>query len=139
MLNALGLGPDTAGDDAVEKEYRQAGFKNERHLFSLKRDGKLKAVVIVNITDIGLNLSDLTNCIQILVMDPEDFTHRILNSMTYLLFSKFKQKEMPVMLYPVDFAESRSIPYEKQYTLWVLNLHHLDSYFRFIHRLLRQI
>ena len=139
MLNALGLGPDTAGDDAVEKEYRQSGFKKERHLFSLERDGKLKAVVIVNITNIGLNLSDLTNCIQILVIDPEDFTHRILNSMTYLLFSKFDKKEMPVMLYPVDFAESRSIPYEKQYTLWVLNLQYLDPYFKFIQRLLRTI
>ena len=139
MIDALGLRLDTAFEDLVNNEYQQLGFKKERHLFSLRMSGKLKAVVVISIADIGLNLSDLTNCIQIIVIDPEQLTRSVLQSMIYLLFSKFDLMEMPVMIYPVDFAESRSISFEKQYTLWVLNLHHLDSYFRFIHRLMRQI
>ncbi|MBW2574586.1 MAG: PilZ domain-containing protein, partial [Deltaproteobacteria bacterium] len=67
MLDALDIKSGLDGCDDLSKEYQRLGFKRERHLFSLKKDGILKAVVMVNISDIGLNLADLTNCIKVIV------------------------------------------------------------------------
>ena len=67
MLNALGLEPDMLDSNESSEEFQKLGFKRERYLYSLKKDGKLKAVAMVNISDVGLNLSDLTNCINFIV------------------------------------------------------------------------
>jgi len=139
MLNALGLEADMLGHDDVSKEYRRLGFKRERHLYSLKKEGKLKAVVLLNISDVGLNLSDLVNCMNVIVLDPDDLPKDILKSMLSLLSDEYNQHDIPVLLYPDHYADAIGIPYEKQYNLWVLNLQYLDSYFKFIKRLLRTI
>jgi len=139
MITALDLEPDTLSIGDVADEYRRHGFKRERHLYSLKKDGKLKAVASINLSDIGLNMSDLTNCIKIIVTDPNDMPKSTLYLMLSLLFEKYEQKEMPVLLYPTSYIENESISYEKFYTLWVLNLQNLDDYFRYLTRLLRYI
>ncbi|NOZ83649.1 MAG: PilZ domain-containing protein [Epsilonproteobacteria bacterium] len=69
MLHALNLDPGTIDEDNLDEEYRKAGFKRERHLFSLKKKEVLEAVIMVNISDAALNLSNLTNCIHIFCMD----------------------------------------------------------------------
>jgi hypothetical protein len=48
------------GSDELSAEYQRLGFKKEKHLFSLRKGDLLKAVILVNISDIGLNLSNLT-------------------------------------------------------------------------------
>ena len=55
------------------------------------------------------------------------------------LSTKFEQSEMPVLLYPVNYAESHSMPYEKLYNLWALNLQYLDHYLRYLNRLFRGV
>jgi len=137
MLNALGLETDMMDHESVSREYSSAGFKKERHLFSLRKSGKLKALVVVNISDIGMNLSDLINCFYVIIIEPQDLPRKTLYLTLSLLFIEFEQKKMPVLLYPTDYADRQSIEYEKLYNLWVLNLQHLDDYFRYIKRLMR--
>ena len=55
------------------KNTKRSVSGRRKHLFSLKKDGNLKAVFIVNISDIGLNMSDLTNCIHTIVVDSDGF------------------------------------------------------------------
>ena len=139
MVTAFDLDPETLSIDDVADEYQRLGFRRERYLYSLKKDGKLRAIVMINLSDIGMNMSDLTNCIKIIVTDPNDMPKSILYLMLSLLFEKYNQKRMPVLLYPVSYVEIESISYETFYTLWVLNLQNLDDYFRFLTRLLRYI
>jgi hypothetical protein len=139
MLNTLGLEPDVMIHDGVTREYQRHGFTRANHLYSLKMDGKLKAIIMVNISDIGLNLSDLINCIHVIVLDPEDLSKNVLYFILSNICNKLNQHDIPVLLYPVDYADSVKIPYEKQYTLWAMNLQYLDPYFKFIKRLLRSI
>jgi len=131
MIHALDLEPGIDGIDGLSKEYQRLGFKRERHLFSLKKDGDPKAIIIVNIADIALNLSNLTNCIKILVLEPEELPKDIFYLIISMLHIKFKQNELPVLLYPAGYAESHSIPFEKLYNLWVLDVQYLDQYFKF--------
>ncbi len=139
MLDAMELDQDSVGIEELSKVYQQLGFIREKHVFSLKMNGKLKAVLMVNISDIGLNLSDLTSSIKIVVVDSNELSKDILYLALSDLSKKYEQDEIPVLLYPVDYAENSYIPYEKLYNLWALNLQYLDHYFRYLNRLFRGV
>ncbi len=139
MLNALGLEADMLDHDDVSNEFQSLGFKRERYLYSIKKDGKLKGVAVVNISDVGLNLSDLTNCINFIVVDPDGFPKEIFFLVLSTLSIKYEEHtEMPVLLYPLSYADSEGIHYDKQYTLWGLNLQCFDEYLKFVSPLLRR-
>jgi hypothetical protein len=138
MLNALELEQSSENLDELSKEYQQLGLKRERHLISLKKDGRVKAIVMINISDIGLNLADLTSTLQVIVVDSDEFTREIFHLMVSELSAKFDQDDIPVLLYPVEYAENHSIPYEKRYNLWVLNMQYTDHYFRHLKGLFKE-
>jgi hypothetical protein len=140
MLDALDLTPDGCiGYDELEKEFQQQGFHRKRRLYSLRRDNRLKAVIMVNISNIGLNLSDLTSCIKIFIIDPVDLSGSLLKSVLSNISEKTGRSEMPALLYPATYAADNDIAYEKLYTLWVLNVQYGDKYFRYLKRLLKFI
>jgi hypothetical protein len=135
MLDAMELDEDDAIEE-LSMEYQQLGLKREKHVFSLKRDGKLKAVAIINISDVGLNLADLTSNIKVIVVDSSELTKDILYSALSQLSKKFEQDEIPILVYPVSYVENNSIPYEKLYHLWALNMQYTDHYFKYIDELM---
>ncbi|GFE58998.1 PilZ domain-containing protein [Geobacter sp. AOG1] len=137
MLHAMDLEPAMIDSCELDEEYRQLGFKRERHLFSVTRDGILKAIIMVVISDVGLNLSDLTNCIKIFVVDETDFPREMLQLMLSCLTLKFNKDDVPVLVYPVTYADANGIPYDKIYNMWVLNLLYTDDYLKFMERLLQ--
>jgi len=137
MIEALNLKPDTIGLDELSKEYQKLGFKRERLIFSLKKSNDLKAIIMVNISDIGLNLSDLTSCIKFIILDSRDLPREVLHETFLLLTETMKRKEIPVLLYPASYAEKNLMSYEQLYTMWIMNLQYTDSYFKYINRLLR--
>jgi hypothetical protein len=137
MIPALDLEPGTADFEELVKEYHKLGFKRQRLLFSLKKNHILKAVAIVNISDIGLNLSDFTNNIKIFVLDPEDLYKETLNGMLSLLAEKMNQENPSILLFPAAYAKHKDIPHEKIYNIWILKTHASDSYFKYVDRLLR--
>ena len=60
---------DALKGDTLSKEFQRLGFKRERRFYSLKKNDRLKAFIMVMISDIGLNLSNLTNCVKVFVLD----------------------------------------------------------------------
>lgn len=138
MLDALDLKPDMIDNDDLDEEYHRLGLKRQRHFFSLKKDDAFKAFIVLNISDIGLNMSDLTNCIQVIALDPDDLPYTILSSTLFILSKYYEQDEIPTLLYPVSYAEGQSIPYDKIYNLWVLNLCYLDPYFKYLEILMNR-
>ena len=139
MLEAMELIPDISDTDSLSHEYECSGFKRKKELLALKKNNELKAIVLLNTSDIGLNLSELTNGIHIFVIDPEGITNEVLNAVLKTLSINFEPDEFPVLLYPASFADNHSIPYEKVYYLWVLSTQHLDNYFIYLNRLFDKI
>jgi len=139
MLDALDLKPDMIGRDTLSKEYQTQSFKRERHLFSLKNDVDLMAIFMANVSDVGLNMSDFTNCIKVFVLDSKGLSKNILYQTLSHLSAKFDQDEISVLLYPVSFAEAQFVPYEKLYQMWVLNTQYGDQYFRSLKGLFKGI
>ncbi|MDH4205748.1 MAG: hypothetical protein OEV45_09495 [Desulfobacteraceae bacterium] len=138
MLDAMELNEGDAMDE-LSMKYQQLGLKREKHVFSLKRDGKLKVVAIINISDVGLNLADLTSNIKVIVVDSSELTKDILYLALSQLSKKFEQDEIPVLIYPVSYVENNFIPYEKLYHLWTLNMQYTDHYFKYIDELMRGV
>jgi hypothetical protein len=137
MLKALDLEPRAVDRFDLSGEYTKLGFKRERHLFVLKRMEILKAVLMLNTTDIALNMSDLTNCIKIIILDPESLTKDLIFKVVSLLSKYFEQKKFPVLIYPSSFVEEEKIPFEKMYNLWTMNTQYSDEYFKHVGRMLK--
>jgi len=139
LLDALDLIPEKLYSDGLSKEYEQQGLTRLRYLYSLKRNGLLKAVFLVNQSDVGLNLSDITNCVKVFVMDSEEFKAEILQAAISKIANKTGKKDFPVLIYPAAFADEKQIPYDKTYNLWICSLQYSDAYFRYLKRLVRFI
>ena len=133
MLEGLDLGMNAEQQDLLTNaEYRDAGFQRSRELFSLKNNDELIALFAVNRSDLGMNMSDLTNCIQILVLEPDLLPKETVDTILSILASHYEQHEIPVLLYPRDFAETAAISYDKVYALTVLNLEYISPYLMFM-------
>ncbi len=137
MLRAMDLQTESAFVDTIGEEYRKCGFHKERHLLALKRNGILLAVLLLNLSELGLNMSDLTHCLHVFVVNGEALDKRILFEAVQVIMDRYSQPELPLLLFPRSYADGAAIEYEKTYNLWVMNLRHVDEYFRYLKRLFR--
>jgi hypothetical protein len=137
LLDALNLRQEDSGDESLEKVYSRLGFLRKRTVYSLTHDGDLNAVLIVNQSDLGLNLSELLNGIKILVTNPEDLPWKVLSVAISQLIGVYNMEKVPVMFYPMEYVEANDIPYEKKYYLWVMNVQYGNEYMEYIQRKLR--
>jgi hypothetical protein len=134
MLKALDLLPvTTAEENNLTSEYEKLGLKRGKFLFSVRKHDTLKAVVLINLSDIGLNLSDLTNCVKVFILDQEYLPREILFAILSQILEKIKQQEIPVLLFPASYTAESAIRNTTPYHLWIMNtqcsdqfLNHLD-------------
>ncbi len=131
MLQGMDLQIESQQDALLQKSYEKAGFQREQSLFALQKEGTTIALFMILRTEIGLNLSNLTNAITVIVLDNKALPREAFFTAISMLAAKYPHDEVPVLTYPPDYASSQSIDIEKQYNLWVLNCAHLDPYFEF--------
>lgn len=136
MLKALNLEPEAEHLGSLVSAYTQNGFMRGRYLVSLKRGKALEAIFMLNIADVGLNLSDLTNSITAIIIDAKNLTKEILHNVLATQMEVYAQEEIPVLLYPQSYAAESGLSTEKDYVLWILNMRYTDRYFKFMHRIL---
>ncbi len=117
-------------------EYEKLGFKREKHLFSLKKDGQLKALALAVVSDTGLNLSNLTNCVHVFIIDEEDLPVDVLYRHLALLSPHYAEDEIPILLHPLSYVENQSIPYEKVYNLWAFDTKYAERFYQYMDRLM---
>jgi hypothetical protein len=139
MIGALDLEPGDVEHSDLGKEFGKLGLRRERHLYVLKADDRLQAVAMVNLTDIGLNLSDLTNSITLFVLDQHELTKETIYDALSVLMKRFGQLEIPVLIYPEAAAKSLKIPVEKRYVMWSMMPHYSDSYNRSLNAIFRAV
>lgn len=137
MLNAFDLAPEMTYDNELSVEYGKAGLKYDRIIFTLKRDDLPIAIIMIHRSNIGINLSDLTNCMHVFVLDPEALSKKTLVSALSHLAHKFTQQWITVNLFPADYADRHSLKYEKSYTLWTYEMRYSDHYYGYLKRLSR--
>jgi len=137
MLSALDLEPDDIAHGDLSEDFHKVGLKRERQLYALKRNDQVLAVVMINLADIGLNLSDLTNSITVFVLDQHQLTNQTIYATLSVLMTRLGQQEIPVLIYPEAIAKALNLPVEKHYMMWSLMPRHSDSYNRSLNAILR--
>jgi hypothetical protein len=138
MLDCLDLDTQMFDSRELVDEYGRHGFAKNRLLLSLKHDNRVQGCIAVHRTDIGLNLSDLTNCVKVLLVDNRQLSRRIFETALHLIFHEYQlSPDMPVLLYPAAFAEQTAMAVEKNYCLWILNTRYSDKYFGFLDRMFK--
>ncbi|MGD0237879.1 MAG: hypothetical protein ABSC55_25520 [Syntrophorhabdales bacterium] len=136
MIKALDLEPDMRDTSTLNAEYEKLGLKREKHLFSLKKGGQLKALALAVVSDTGLNLSNLTNCVHVFIIDEEDLPVDVLYRHLALLSPHYAEDEIPILLHPLSYVENQSIPYEKVYNLWAFDTRYAERFYHYMDRLM---
>lgn len=133
MLKGLDLTTDAINRDTLtNEEYKKADLQRKRIIYSLKKDDELMAIFVINLSDLGLNMSDLTNCIQAFVLEEKEVSKTILYSAINTFTEYFPQEEVPVLLHPTSYTETHSLEFEKIYELTVLNLDFISPYIQYM-------
>ncbi len=131
-VRALDLQRDFYRDATVDMEFADIGLKRQRRLFALRQGGVLSAVFALNLSDFGLNFSNLTNCIQAFVLTPSGLSRgKFMRALSHLS-EHYGEAEVPVLIYPKSYADKVSIEYEKTYKLWLFNMEYTDMFFKYI-------
>jgi len=137
LLDAMGLGQADTGDNSLEEVYSRLGFVRKWKTYSLTHMGELNAVLIVDQSDMGINLSELLNSIKILVLNTEGLPWSVLSIAISKLTSAYDMDRVPILFYPFEYVRTENVPYEKQYQAWVLNVEYGDEYMEFMQRKFR--
>lgn len=139
MLDAMNILPGNSGSISVIKAYEKLQFRREIRLYSLKTNGELLAVFITDITDTGLNMSELTNNIKVIIMQPDNLSKETLDISVNEIAKIHYNNSVHVLLFPDSYADKNSMKYEKKYSMWIMNLEYSDAYFKYLKKLMRFI
>lgn len=116
--------------DPLAEEFLRMGLRKERRILALRDSGQLRAILIAEVTDTGLNLSDLTAAVTVLLLD-EDLPGEALSAALGEIAPLYSGQGAPVLLYPAETARKGPLACEKEYSLWILNMEALDPFIEF--------
>ena len=138
LLDIFPLVEAASNDASINDLYKKYGFLRKWNAFSLKCKGKLHAVLIVNQSDLGLNLSELLNGIKIMVVDPQGLSWPILCAAVNCLTGVYSTEKVPILIYPHDCFKGEKVTYpSKNYMLFVLNARLIGEFIGFLQRKFR--
>ncbi|MBJ6723389.1 PilZ domain-containing protein [Geomesophilobacter sediminis] len=123
------------GEAELARSYRRAGLKRKRRFFALRRDGRTVAFALALQGDRGLNLSELTDCVTLFVLEP--LPEPVGDTVLALLSGTYREHRMPVLVYPHRYGAKLPLGQLKEYLLWILDLTHADLYLDFFSQLVR--
>ena len=128
MVDAFCLDGEIDAVGSINELYGKYGLKREYKAHVLKRSGMTKAYMIVDESDMGVNLSELLNSIKIIVTDNTDLPWNILKASLGRFSGLYRTSNVPVLIYPYQYADNQGITYSKKYNLWVLSARASDDY-----------
>ncbi|MGA3207848.1 MAG: hypothetical protein ABSE05_08475 [Syntrophales bacterium] len=134
LLDVLNLGKKDLTDDSLEKVSQRLGFTRKWAVYSLVNSGSLKSVLIVNQSDVGVNLSELLNGITVLVIDTESLPREVLYAAVAQLTGVYQTDTIPLLIYPPAYSDVMHIPSEKKYQLWIIYMRHSNKFLEYVQR-----
>lgn len=126
LLDVLRLGQadSESNDNSLEELYKRHGLQRKWKVYSLTHNHELKAVLVVNQSDLGLNLSELLNGIKIIVTDPTGLPWETLSSAITHLTGIYEVEKIPLLVYPHTYLDDNGISYEKEYIMFAMDMQH---------------
>ena len=137
LMDAMGLKQNNLQEESLKEVYGRCGFSRKWTTYALKHEEDLNAVLIVDQSDLGFNLSELLNGIKILVVNVEGLAWDVLSMAIAKLVSKFPMVKVPILLYPFEYLKGKGMPYEKQYYAWILNVRYGNEFMEYMYKKFR--
>ncbi len=137
MLGAMDILPESSFNKDVKEAYEKEQLKRDFMIISLRKDENLLAVFLIDKSDIGINMSDLSNSIKAFIIKPEKLNKDLLLLVLNELAKQYYAESTHALIFPSRYSEESGMQYEKKYRLWVFGLHFSDDYYKYIRRLLR--
>ncbi len=136
MLDMFGFDL-TYPEEPLEQVYDRLGLTRKSKAVALKYQGQLKAVLIVDQSNMGTNLSELLNNIKIIVMDEENMPWGVLETAVEQMGHVYAREKIPIMVYPLEYAQRAGVEFDKRYNLWIINSRFGDEYIDYMRQQLR--
>ena len=137
LLDAMGLRHTSLKQSTLEERYREMGLIRTWRTYSLKYNGKPCALLVVNHSDLGFNLSELLNGIKVLVSNSKGLPWSVLSTAISRLAGEYQMERVPVLFYPLSYVQENEIPFEKHYQMWILNVQHGNEYLEYMQKKFR--
>jgi hypothetical protein len=107
-------------EEPLEELYKRIQLTRTCRVCSLKEYDKLKAVFIIDRSDIGINMSELLNCIKIIIIDM-NLSWENLNSAINVLMRMYSNPNVSLMIYPTEYLYQNNIYTDRYYNLWIID------------------
>lgn len=134
LASAYDLTPDRYNDDTIANVYQACQLKRRRFVYTIRFNHEIVALIDIQDSDHGLNLSDLTNAIYAYVLDQDTITTKDLLSICDFLAKKHDKEGCPLMVFPESYILDLPAEQIKKYTVWILNTEYSDAYMKHIER-----
>jgi len=131
LVESLDLFERHAPADLLTARFQKAGLKKKRQIWAIRHNNLTTAIVIVNTSDVALNMSELTNCIKVCITMPEVLTKEVLTLALSHLSSVYESTKVPTLVYPFSWVEQTGFHFQKRYYFWVLNTQSPDHYMQY--------
>ncbi|MFK5925376.1 MAG: hypothetical protein QM483_01985 [Desulfuromusa sp.] len=122
LPNVLDMVPEELGDQTLTETYKANGLARKRELHVLRYQNTPKALIDVQSTDLGLNLSEITNAITVYLIDPSPEYFDMVRFAIHKFALQQNKMSDPVMFFPNNYLNLCGFHVDKEYTLWSLDI-----------------
>ena len=128
LLDVLRLGHTDDGNETLEKVYRRHGFLRQWRTYALLKEQSLKAVLVVNRSSAGLNLSEFLNNIKVIVTDPAGLPWEVLAAALARLTPEYHAESVTLLIYPANYPSDQGLTVDRKYQLWIIDTQYAKEY-----------
>lgn len=107
-------------EGSIMSMYNKIGLKRESNVIAIKHNGQIKAALIVDISDLGVNMSELINSIKVIVID-NTLPWPVLKDAVSIAGRIYGHETIMVLIYPFAYLGQQGVECKKRYYFWVLN------------------
>lgn len=122
LPNVLDMLPGEFDDQTLTETYKSNGLIRKRELHVLRYQSTPKALIDVQSSDFGLNLSEITNAITVYLIDPSPDYFDMLRFAIHKFALQHNKMSDPVMFFPNSYLNLCGFHVDKEYTLWSLDI-----------------
>jgi hypothetical protein len=109
----------------IKTMYEKIGLLRDCKVYSIKHYQVFKATLIVDTSDLGVNMSELLNSIKVIIID-KDLPWPVLQEAVSHWGKIYGSERIMILIYPYDYLKYQGVECKKRYNFWVLNTN-LDS------------
>ena len=128
LLDVLRLGQTDDGNEPLEEVYRRHGFLRKWRTYALLKEQSLRAVLVVNHSSPGLNLSEFLNNIKVIVTDPAGLPWKVLTAALARLTPEYHSESVTLLIYPANYPSEQGLKVDRQYHLWIIDTQYVNEY-----------